>query len=1250
MIRKATLFFLLAFVCIGSSLRAAEFTGYQAQQRISGAEKIRTGTKSDIPEFILFQKAAQPSMEQFESWAHQSFSLASDYGFLLLNKQTDELAITHHRYQQTYKGLPLQGTMFIVHEKSGKIISMNGTLFNNLTVASIPGISEKNALSSALDFMNAATYRWQVQAWEAELKKTSGNPEATWYPKGELVLAPSKGDYQAQSYRLAYRFDIYAEEPMKREYVFVDAASGEVIYTINRIHTVDVLGAAITKYSGNRQIITDSISATSYRLRETGRGLGIETYNINRTTNYAGATDFTDTDNFWNNTNIGQDEVATDAHWGAEVTYDFYFNNFGLNSVNNAGQKLLSYVHYRNNYANANWDGTHMNYGDGSSASGYGPFTCLDITGHEISHGVTEFSSNLVYQNESGAMNESFSDCMGNAIRQYGKGGATINWLIGDEMGGTPIRSMSNPNLYGNPDTYKGSLWYAGTADNGGVHTNSGVMNYWFYLLTEGGSGTNDNGDNFSVVGLGIDTAAAICYRMNAVYLFPTSGYADARNYAIQAAIDLYGPCTNPVIQTTNAWYAVGVDSAFSPVVTSDFSSPLTSFCTVPSAVEFRNHSFNAGSFTWDFGDGSPLSTTFNPVHSYNTYGQFTVTLVADGGTCGTDTMTRSLYISIDTLNPCVFLIPEIGNISVQTVCSGLLFDNGGAGSNYRDNSDGSITIAPAAASTVTITFTSFSYETGYDYLYIYDGPSTASPLIGKYSGGTFPNGGTITSTTGAITIREQTDGASNYSGFALSWQCALPTTPPATNFISGDTLSCSGNIQFYDRTVNGPISWFWDFGDGTTDTLQNPLHMYSASGTYSVSLITTNALGEDTLILPNYVTVNLPTTPTALGDTICSGNSAMLTASGTNVLGWFDVSAGGLPLDTGSAFLTPALSGSTTFYVESEIFPATKQVGPQNNSIGLGSYYTNTNFRSQIFNCYAPVRLVSVMVFAQDTSTRTIQLRDNNGTTIQSVSLLIPTGMSRITLNFDIPPGNDFELGCQGNNKLYRNSAGANYPYELDGVISITGNNASDPARYYFFYDWEIQEAPCASARIPVEAVVIPSPVADFSSFISGDTVDFTDISLNATSWSWNFGDTASGSNNTSTLQNPQHIFSNNDSAYTVCLVVNDSITNCTNTSCQTILIGMVGIKDVLTEDAIILFPNPASDELNISFSKLASGSSWLLSLTDVLGKTIEKRTYAGSQTSGLMNWDISNLASGTYFIIIKNEAQQITRKLIKY
>ena len=493
-------------------------------------------------------------------------------GLVAKQQETDATGMTHIRYQQSYLGIPVENAYEIVHSKGGSIIRQNGKLVETFDrqLTATPNLSEASALQQALSSIHAQTYKWQLPGEEAFIKKEQDNPSATFYPKGSLVFYSGEEDVVPSAMRLAYKFDVYAQQPLSRQYVFVDATNGAILGKRDLIHETNATGSAVTGYSGTQTITTDSYNG-SYRLRETGRGNGIQTYNLNKSTTYSN-TDFTDADNTWNNVNANKDQYATDAHWGAEKTYDYYKTKYNRNSIDNAGFAILSYVHYSTNYFNAFWDGSRMTYGDGDASDGNKPLTALDVCGHEITHGLTEKTSGLNYSGESGAMNEGFSDIFGTAIEFYARP-SNADWLIGKDF--YTIRSMSNPNAYSQPDTYQGTYWVSTTSssDNGGVHTNSGVLNYWFYLLSVGGSGTNDKGTAYNVTGLGIDKAAAIAFRTNTVYLTSTATYATARTYAIQSAVDLYGSGSAEATQAANAWTAVGVGGTTTPTCTDNYEA-----------------------------------------------------------------------------------------------------------------------------------------------------------------------------------------------------------------------------------------------------------------------------------------------------------------------------------------------------------------------------------------------------------------------------------------------------------------------------------------------------------------------------------------------------------------------------------------------------------------------------------------------------------------------------------------------------
>ncbi len=474
--------------------------------------------------------------------------------------QTDELGMTHYRYQQYHQGVKVEGGELLMHERNGRIQTLNGKLVRGLAMEVQPQINADQAVQLALSHFPAERYMWQSEGAERLLKRIKNDPNATFYPSAELVLIDPNLKQRVEDFHLAFSLTIQAEQPQMNQLVFIDAISGELLLNVEQLHTQnDVPGTAVTRYSGEQEIITDSIAPGLFRLVETTRGGGIETYDLNGTTNFDEGVDFLDQDNYWDNVNAQQDEVATDAHWGAEMTFDFLEQVLNHSGVDGENMPLISQVHYDVNVVNAFWNGNWASFGDGNGEN-WDALTCLDVVAHEFAHGVTGNTARLIYRNESGALNESFSDILGAAVELWATPDSA-DWFIAEDsnLDNTGFRSMSNPNSKGDPDTYLSQSWFTGTGDNGGVHTNSGVQNYWFYLMTEGGSGNNSFGTPYSVEGLGLDTAIHIAFRNLKYYLTRFSGYPDAREGALQSAEDLYGVCSNAVVQTARAWYAVGV-------------------------------------------------------------------------------------------------------------------------------------------------------------------------------------------------------------------------------------------------------------------------------------------------------------------------------------------------------------------------------------------------------------------------------------------------------------------------------------------------------------------------------------------------------------------------------------------------------------------------------------------------------------------------------------------------------------------
>jgi len=300
----------------------------------------------------------------------------------------------------------------------------------------------------------------------------------------------------------------------------------------------------------------------------------------------------------------------------------------------------------------------------------------------------------------------------------------------------------------------------------------------------------------------------------------------------------------------------------------------------------------------------------------------------------------------------------------------------------------------------------------------------------------------------------------------------------PTPGFTCDVTSTCIGIVAFTNTSTDA-TSYQWNFGDGNTSEEVNPAHTYTSDGVYTVSLTATNAYGNNILTQTNLITVDLPDAPVTTGAENCGPASLTLNATGNGTLEWYDAATNGNLVTTGTSF-TNNFTNSTTYYVQSGRTPHTYNVGNTDSETN-GMNHTNNGYYL-IFSTYTDLTLVSVEVNAGTVAgNRIIQLRDNNGNVLQSVTANLPSGVSRVTLNFDITAGNNYQLRCGTSNpNLYRNDSGVDYPYTVANVISITGTNASSQAYYYYFYDWEVLVGDeCISARTPVTAVINEVPNA---------------------------------------------------------------------------------------------------------------------------------------------------------------------------
>jgi hypothetical protein len=258
--------------------------------------------------------------------------------------------------------------------------------------------------------------------------------------------------------------------------------------------------------------------------------------------------------------------------------------------------------------------------GDGDGGTYYDPWTDLDVVAHEYSHGIYQDEVGNNYNGEPGTIQEALSDIWAACVENYVSLPNHDPWVMFDgfEKTGVHRRSLADPSSnqyhyhptpYSSgvhyPDVYLGDYWYTGTADYGGVHWNSTVFSHWFYLLSQGGSDTNSEGVCYNISPIGITDAAKIVYLMETAYLTENSTFTDARTLSIYVATNLFGANSNQVVQTTNAWHAVGVGNVYQHYI----SGP--NLICQPSSHDYSIENLTPGyTITWNPG---PNVTRISP-------------------------------------------------------------------------------------------------------------------------------------------------------------------------------------------------------------------------------------------------------------------------------------------------------------------------------------------------------------------------------------------------------------------------------------------------------------------------------------------------------------------------------------------------------------------------------------------------------------------------------------------------------------
>ena len=515
----------------------------------------------------------QATLSASSSKEHVSRSYLSVYGkHFGLNNEAKQLIASKikvskdgrsiSRFKQVYNNIPVFGGELVVDvDSKNNLRSINGNIATDINVSSSPSVSPEEAETIALQ-LTANTYQVFTNTLVAS--------------KPELIIlnAALAGMNGGNVNLLAWKIVIStipsafgANEPIN-EQVFIDANNKKVINHFN--------------------LIADAKNRTTYDFQ-------------NRTNSPV-------LRRSENSTNYGNIDIDN-AHNFAGDTYDFYKNEHNRDSINNAGMALISKVHYSSGYCNAYWNGFEMTYGDGCF------IVTDDVVAHELTHGVTQYESSLIYQGQSGAINEAFSDIWGEFVdltNNQGTDTNSVRWLMGEDTTIGAIRNMKNPSDFQNPDRIKSSYYYCGTGDNSGVHYNSGVANKAAYLITDGG---DFNG--YSITGLGISKTADLFYEIQTNILSSSATYSSLYGALNQACSNL-NYTNSECLQVNNAGLATQMNLTPCEIAPCNVSAPIvvnSSFAGLLASTDCLSTD-RSGSYqdviTFDATEGSQYTITLN--------------------------------------------------------------------------------------------------------------------------------------------------------------------------------------------------------------------------------------------------------------------------------------------------------------------------------------------------------------------------------------------------------------------------------------------------------------------------------------------------------------------------------------------------------------------------------------------------------------------------------------------------------------
>ncbi|MBT2384859.1 M4 family metallopeptidase [Streptomyces sp. ISL-11] len=523
----------------------------------------------------------------------ESLGLGAKEQLVVRDVTKDANGTLHTRYERTYDGLPVLGGDLVVDATKGGAVKTvaKATKARVAVATTTPAFAAATAEKDAVKAANA-------QGSKAT-KADKAPRKVIWAAKGTPVLAYETVVGGLQD-----------DGTPNQLHVITDAKTGAKLFEFQGVKQ----GTGNSQYSGKVTIGT----TPSYTMTDGTRG-GHKTYDLKHGSSGTG-TLFTDTDDVWGNGTTSDPATAgVDAHYGAQLTWDYYKNVHGRTGIKGDGKGAYSRVHYGNAYVNAFWDDSCfcMTYGDGSGNAK--PLTSIDVAAHEMTHGVTSATANLTYSGESGGLNEATSDIFAAAVEFWANNPSDPgDYLVGEKIdingNGTPLRYMDKPSKDGRSK----DAWYSGL---GGidVHYSSGPANHWFYLASEGSGPKDINGvhydsptsDGQPVTGIGRDNAAKIWFKALSQRMQSNTNYASARDATLWAAGELFGVGSETYNNAANAWAAINVGSRVSTGVSVTSPGDQTSIVNTAVSLQIKATSSTSGSLTYS-ATGLPAGLSIN--------------------------------------------------------------------------------------------------------------------------------------------------------------------------------------------------------------------------------------------------------------------------------------------------------------------------------------------------------------------------------------------------------------------------------------------------------------------------------------------------------------------------------------------------------------------------------------------------------------------------------------------------------------